>query len=65
MGTYSYLEEKPSREYELNRSFKIKKIKKKKKKKKKKSSTNVFITTSTVCTDKAYATAKCNHFRVD
>lgn len=58
MGTYSYLEEKPSREYELNRSFKIKK-------KKKKSSTNVFITTSTVCTDKAYATAKCNHFRVD
>ena len=58
MGTYSYLEEKPSREYELNRSFKIKK-------KKKRSSTNVFITTSTVCTDKAYATAKCNHFRVD
>ena len=29
MGTYSYLEEKPSREYELNRSFKIKKKKKK------------------------------------
>ena len=57
MGAYSYLEEKPSREYELNRSFKIKK--------KKKSSTNVFITTSTVCTDKAYATAKCNHFRVN
>ena len=28
MGTYSYLEEKPSREYELNRSFKIKKKKK-------------------------------------
>ena len=30
MGTYSYLEEKPSREYKLNRSFKIKKKKKKK-----------------------------------
>lgn len=29
MGTYSYLEEKPSREYELNISFKIKKKKKK------------------------------------
>ena len=29
MGTYSYLEENPSREYELNRSFKIKKKKKK------------------------------------
>ena len=28
MGAYSYLEEKPSREYELNRSFKIKKKKK-------------------------------------
>ena len=29
MGAYSYLEEKPSREYELNRSFNIKKKKKK------------------------------------